>query len=341
MSNANISLFYSLLSAVIGDERAAAIMADIHVPSELILGEEGCISRDQFAMALALLLSQDLEQRVPLARKYAEMRLAEGQQILLDHGALRTILFSSGPTGALPAGRLAFDRILAPLGYYPAETYPLPRLRMTGYGYRHRDYSDALPQYFVSELHVDQFDDAFHDAAQRVFGTSKDPLTSDTQNLLDAFARSECVALADAVPALAAIAAAFDRQHDVPFESDYEILRSQSAEAAWIATEGNAFNHATDRVADVHALADHLRSLDWPMKDKVEISGSGRVHQTALRAQMVERPFKDAAGDLFTRHVPGSFYEFITRHIDPATGKLDLAFDSGNATGIFAMTKSV
>jgi hypothetical protein len=38
--------------------------------------------------------------------------------------------------------------------------------------------------------------------------------------------------------------------------------------------------------------------------------------------------------------VPGSFYEFIQRSVDPATGKLDLGFDSGNATGIFAVTQA-
>ena len=40
------------------------------------------------------------------------------------------------------------------------------------------------------------------------------------------------------------------------------------------------------------------------------------------------------------RAVPGSFFEFISRDIDPATGQLDLAFDTGNATGIFAMTRA-
>ena len=37
--------------------------------------------------------------------------------------------------------------------------------------------------------------------------------------------------------------------------------------------------------------------------------------------------------------MPGSFYEFITRHAKD-DGSLDLAFDSANATGIFAMTRA-
>jgi hypothetical protein len=62
------------------------------------------------------------------------------------------------------------------------------------------------------------------------------------------------------------------------------------------------------------------------------------VRQTAFIADKVLRRFRARDGSLTERLVPGSFYEFISRDIDPATGKLDLSFDSGNATGIFAVT---
>lgn len=110
---------------------------------------------------------------------------------------------------------------------------------------------------------------------------------------------------------------------------------------AWISTEGNAFNHATDHVADVFATADELRAKGQPIKDKVEVSASGRVRQTAFKAAQVEREFIDADGQRVSRIVPGSFYEFITRdrYTDEAgNDKLDLRFDSSNAQGIFKMT---
>ena len=62
------------------------------------------------------------------------------------------------------------------------------------------------------------------------------------------------------------------------------------------------------------------RALGRPMKDTVEISSTGRVRQTAFRADMVERAFGVAGGEDVIRNVPGSFYEFITRDDDPATG---------------------
>jgi uncharacterized glyoxalase superfamily metalloenzyme YdcJ len=188
----------------------------------------------------------------------------------------------------------------------------------------------------VSELHVERFDEGFVRAAERVFGTTRDPLNADAQDVLAAFATEGSVAFADALVALPAIVACFDCHHDPVTLGDYEALLARSSEAAWIATEGNAFNHATDRVADVDALAARLKAEGRPMKDTVEVSSSGRVRQTAFRADTFERKF---AGGV-RRTVPGSFYEFITRDADPASGALDLRFDSGNATGIFAMTRA-
>src|SRR3546814_5906771 len=79
---------------------------------------------------------------------------------------------------------------------------------------------------------------------------------------------------------LPAVVSAFDRQHAYPDIADYELLLDRSAEAAWIATEGNAFNHATSRVPDVAAEAECQRASGRPIKDRVEISASGRVRQT-------------------------------------------------------------
>jgi hypothetical protein len=108
---------------------------------------------------------------------------------------------------------------------------------------------------------------------------------------------------------------------------------------AWIATEGNAFNHATDRVEDVAALTEAQKALGRPMKEALEVGSSGRVVQTAFRAAQVERPFVGHQGQFVLRTVPGSFYEFITRRPLP-NGRLDLSFDSSNAQGIFKMTEA-
>ena len=336
MSNENMSSIERLVIGALGeiDGRRTLDMLDL---APALLAESGKdVSRGAFAMAMNVALFHDLMARVPSGEAYVRDALAGGRRIVFDHGALRTICFPDGPTGELPGGEDAFTRIFLPLGYEMAAIYPLDRLKMTGRAYRHIDHPDAIPQFFLSELHVDRFDPEFEQAAQRVFGTSRDPLDDAAKAMLDRFAAGEAVAFDVALAALPTIVAAFDRQHTPPSFADYQLLLSHSNEAAWIATEGNAFNHATDRVPDVATLAQRLKDEDRPMKERLEISASGRVRQTAFRADSVMRPFADGE----TRQVSGSFFEFISRDIDPETGLIDLAFDTGNATGIFAMTSA-
>ncbi|WP_313336681.1 DUF1338 domain-containing protein [Sphingobium yanoikuyae] len=336
MSSQNEGSIVALVKSVLGEDASKAALDALAIDPALLAQSGPTVSRAAFAMAMNVILFHDLLARVPSGAAYVADTLARGGRVVFDHGALRTIRFAEGPTGALPAGEDAFTRIFLPLGYRMAALYPLDRLRMTGRAYAHVDAPEAIPQFFLSELHVDRFDAEFGAAATRIFGTSRDPLDAPTIALLDRYAAGEPVRFEDAATALPVIVSAFDRQHEPPAFADYELLLSRSNEAAWIATEGNAFNHATDRVPDVAALADRLKAEDRPMKPKPEISATGRVRQTAFRADSVERLFADRE----LRSVPGSFYEFISRDIDPDTGRLDLAFDTGNATGIFAMTSA-
>lgn len=319
------------LVAAAGDSTAAALgVLDL---SPRWAGNGDRVSRAEAAMALNALLFADLIARVPTAAAYVARVRAKGGKVHFDHGALRTI---DGPTGALPRGFRAFARLLEPLGYEVVGTYPLPRLNMTGRAFAQRDQPEDIPQFFVSELHVDRLAEAAQPVVARVFGGSADPLGAAGRALLDAMARDGHCDFARAAAGLGDLVRAFSRHHPAPALADYEALLPHSAEAAWIATEGNAFNHATDRVADIDALVSALRAEGYPLKPEIETSANGRVRQTAFLADKVRRRF--AGGE--AREVPGSFYEFIARAVDPATGRLDLTFDSGNATGIFAVTRA-
>ncbi|MBB5684602.1 2-oxoadipate dioxygenase/decarboxylase family protein [Sphingobium boeckii] len=327
----------SLVAGVLGQKRADWLIARIATPIERSALAANAPSRAEIAIALNLLLVDDLLRRVPTGASYVEDRHAAGSRILFDHGALRTIAFGNGQA---QDGHGRFDRLLAPLGYAVNGVYPLPALKMTGYAYAHRDLPEAIPQFFVSELHVDRFSPAFQQAATRVFGTAADPINGQAKVALAALMDDRRIARDRACSLLPVLAGAFARHHERPMLTDYDLLLAESPEAAWIATEGNAFNHATDRVANVDAVAEAQRRIGRPIKDKIEVSANGGVRQTAFRADPVERAFGVPGGPDITRRVPGSFYEFITRARDPATGKLDLTFDSGNAQGIFAMTEA-
>jgi hypothetical protein len=331
---------HTLVQSVLGVDAARDTLEILTLPPQLLRPQEASVgvSRAVFAMAMTAVLFHDLLARVPTGAAYVADVRASGGKVTFDHGALRTIRFADGPTGALPPGEQAFVRIFTALGYRLAGVYPLDRLGMTGRAYAQGDFPEAIPQFFLSELHVERFSPAFQAAAHRVFDPSRDPLDAATLATLEAFASHGTVPFEAAQRALPVVVAAFDRHHPEPALSDYELLLAESAEAAWIATEGCAFNHATDRVSDVDALAAAQRAQGRPIKEAVEVSGSGRVRQTAFKADPVLRGFRAEDGTRVERQVPGSFYEFISRDADPESAGLDLRFDASNAQGIFKMT---
>ncbi|QUD90477.1 2-oxoadipate dioxygenase/decarboxylase family protein [Phenylobacterium montanum] len=325
-----------LLSAVVTERSPAELFAMTAIRPEIAeaVGEDA--PRAIVAQAMNLALLDDLLGRVPTARAYVEDLVAEGRQLVFDHGALRTVDLAG--MGALPAGRAAIARVLEPLGYDMTAVYPLDRLGMTGRSYTHIDFPEDLPQFFVSELHPKRFSPAFQAAVARVTATSKDPLSAEDLRRLAELSARGALPVAEAAALLPKLLACFSRRHSTPCLADYETLRAESAEMAWIATEGNAFNHATDRVENLDEVVERQRTLKRPLKDKIEVSRSGRVKQTAFKADVVERDFLDAEGRLLHRDCPGSFFEFIERDVAPDAGRLDLGFDSGNAQGIFKMT---
>ena len=146
----------TLVASAIGQKAAATILDVLDIAPPLAAETDGPVSRAVFAMALNAVLFHDIMGRVPLGAAYVSERRAAGRKVLFDHGALRTIDFGDGaPTGALPAGHLAFARILEPLGYAVADLYPLDRLKMTGRAYAHLDHPEAIPQFFVSAVSVE------------------------------------------------------------------------------------------------------------------------------------------------------------------------------------------
>lgn len=333
-----MTALHELVGSRLGAKRAKELLDGLVLHPQVLVPAGESVPRVVVAQALGVVLLDGLVQRVPSAAEYVAERLAGGGTVFLDHGAVRTV--TGVECGALPAGQDALARVLAPLGYAHRETYPLTRLRMTGRSWCHLDLPADVLQYFVSELHADQFSPAFQEAAGRVLATSADPVTDEANADLDRLADEGALPLDRAVALLPVLEACFDRQHGDPAEVDYEALLAESAEMAWIATEGTAFNHATDRVDDVVAVAEAERAAGRPIKDEVEVSATGRILQTAHRAAVVERSFVGPDGSPVRRSVPGSFYEFITRQPMPDGSGPDLAFDAGNAQQIFAMTRS-
>ncbi|RFB74060.1 MULTISPECIES: DUF1338 domain-containing protein [unclassified Herbaspirillum] len=333
------NLHLLLTSAYQNDNAVQRLFDLLEVPASTLRPASISVTRLELAQALNMLLFDKLLQEVPAGRDYVADAAAAGTKICFDHGAVRTVL--RGKAGSFPDGEALFTRMFLPLGYQLAGLYPLPRINMTGHVYSHIDDPENIAQFFVSELHPEKFSAEFQSTVDAVLASSRDPLSADLLALLGKLADDGALPITSAQRLLPAMLGCFARHHDLPTLPQYEALRAESAEMAWISTEGSVFNHATDRVANVVATAELQRQLGRPIKDEVEVSRNGRVRQTAFRAGKVSYQLKDAAGAPVDISVPGSFYEFISRdtYIDDAgVSKLDLTFDSGNAQGIFKMT---
>ena len=331
---------FTLVESALSQPAAQWLRDHVEVPDALqhFNWSEQALHRVWLAEALNLCLLHSLVNAVPDGHRYVEEQSHQGRKVVFDHGAIRTVDWPVN--GELPRGRLAFSRLLEPLGFTDVRTYPLTKLNMTGWGYRQMDLPEDIAQFFVSELHPGRFSEKFQNAVSRVLGSSLDPLQAVHKSILERLQRTRHCSLGEAQTLLPALCRAFDRQHGVILESDYRCLLEESAEMAWIATEGNRFNHLTDRVGDLQACVAQQRERQRPMKDSIEVSASGRVMQTAYRACTVTRGLIDAEGHYREHSVPGSFVEFIQRTVDPDTGRIDLNFDSSNAQGIFKMTDS-
>lgn len=336
------NVLYATLDKLIGPARTERLFKVLVLDTKLKEDSGSRVSRAKLAQALNMLLFEDLIERVPAAKIYVEQCLRDRKTVMHDHGAVRTVALAG--MGGLPAGQEAIARILRPLGYALNGVYPLERLRMTGRSYAQVDYPEEIAQFFISELHPEQFSPSFQAALSRALATSTDPLTHEARVLLEELESSRSLSVEQAVALLPVLVSCFARQHGEIALEDYETLLAESSEAAWISTEGNAFNHVTDRVEDVDQLAAEQKALGQPMKSAVETSQSGRVRQTAFRAALVRRTFRLVDGSHVEKEVPGSFLEFITRlplpEEDSGTKRLDLSFDSSNAQAIFKMTSA-
>ncbi|MDB6141187.1 MAG: calmodulin-binding protein, partial [Pseudomonas sp.] len=324
---------FSLVASVVGQPAAQWLESHVEVTEELhaFSWSDTAVHRVWLAEALNLCLLHKLVEAVPAGRLYVNEQAEDGRKVVFDHGAIRTVDWFDN--GELPRGRQAFTRLLEPLGFTDVRTYPLTKLNMTGWGYRQQDLPEDIAQFFVSELHPGRFSEGFQAAVGRAVRSSRDPLNAEQLSILHRLQLTRHCDLSEAYRLLPGLYAAFGRQHGVVQQSDYQLLLSESAEMAWISTEGNSFNHLTDRVTDLEATVEEQIRRERPMKDSIEVSASGRVMQTAYKACTVQRELADATGKLQTHAVPGSFVEFIQRKLDPVDDKLDLNFDSSNAQG--------
>ena len=264
----------SLVATQLGAERATAVVDGLVVHPSLLQTAGDDVPRAVVAQALAIVLLDDLLRRVPAAAAYAEERWADGDRLVLAHGAVHTV--TGVASGELAPGRESVARVLRPLGYQPGPAG----------AWHHLDLPADIPRYLVDEVQADGFSERFTAAAARVVRSSRDPLTGLAQVHLDRLAADGHLPRPAAESLVGELVGCFARHHGPPTLDDYETVAAESDAMAWVATEGSTWHHAAVVVDDPVAAPPAPAT--------------------------VERPFKVGERATVVRTVPGSYLELVT-----------------------------
>jgi len=223
-----------------------------------MLESAGAVSRGVFAMALNAVLFHELLTRVPTAVAYVADRRRQGERIIFDHGALRTIRFAARDTGALRRRGVVQRAFCSRSGM----TWRAPIARPVAYDrirVAHREFPETLPQFLRERVACRTVFQEFQAAAERVFGNTRDPLTRlrkrRSRLRRDWSLRNEACGtfLREKLPLLSAVGTR-SRAWSIP-----DLARG-IAECAWIARRLGV-QPPTDRVQDVAMDGLRARSL--------------------------------------------------------------------------------
>ncbi len=244
----------------------------------------------------------------PSVKKIKAMFEAEGERVINDHVAFRTLAVE-------PFGIGSVSNIFEALGYRAAGTYDFPKKNLVA-----KHFESAVvgwPKVFISELVVT----ALSVEAQSILG--------------DLVAKFDPESLGDSRFCYSG------RQWPAPSYADYEKLRKESEYAAWFAVFGHVPNHFTVRVnelqrfSDLKAVNDFIEAAGYRLNDaggKVKGGINVCLEQSSTMAEQVEVQFLDGA-----HSVPSVFYEFAFR-FPKKDGRLFEGFVTENADKIFEST---
>jgi hypothetical protein len=254
-------------------------------------------------------LWREYAQLNPSAKKIKALFTAEGEEVLNDHIAFRT----------LNDKRINID-ILASVflknGYEPKGEYHFRQKHLFARHFEHKSEASA-PKVFISELILENFS----------------PFLQKTMHdWLDKIS-SEIVASGEIIFA--------GNARLIPSSEVYTQLRKESEYAAWLYVYGFRANHFTVSVDSlkkfntIQKINDYLKDQGFTLNSiGGEIKGTPQdlLEQSSTMADLVLIGFHEG-----TLKIPACYYEFAKRYPD-ATGKVYSGFIEKSADKIFEST---
>jgi hypothetical protein len=243
----------------------------------------------------------------PLAQKIHDYFLQEGEQVVNDHIAFRTLNYEGINISSM-------EKIFLELGYKENGHYTFTEKKLFAKHYEHSD--PKQPKIFISELLVEKLSPASQEILKKLYLQ----LTPAQKNnpLLCASGKHWNLSL-----------------------SDYQVLKAESEYASWLSAYGFRVNHFTVLINELKKFTT-VEAVNHFLKEKnISLNTSGgeikgtpqellEQSSTIAGTHMVE--FSD---EIYS--VPSTYYEFARRYAMP-TGNLYQGFIAASADKIFEST---
>ncbi len=243
----------------------------------------------------------------PQALKIYDLFIERGDKVQNDHIALRTFNHPKVNIDVLAKSFLAG-------GYTYKQDYHFTEKKLYAKHFEHSD--EQMPKIFISELKLEEFDDALQSTIHDLIAQIPDDFLQQYD-----FCSNGC-------------------PWKVSYET-YEKLREQSEYAAWMSAHGYRPNHFTVYVnaltsfEDIREVNEFIKSNGFKMNDSGgEVKGSKEVllEQSSTLADTVAVDFTDGK-----QKVPACYYEFAQRY-PKADGQMYQGFVASSADKIFEST---
>lgn len=225
--------------------------------------------------------------RVPYAKRYAELVTEKGGKVINDHIAFRTL---NTHTGEQPEGIRAIKHILNFLEYKPVSKYKFAKLNLSATHFEHPD--ESFPKIFVSQLEVEQLPDW---AQLLIHETVKDTrylLSDKSIEMLNILKENGNLPLEAADFILDDLVQYFRRPWNIPEKKDVLKLNDISQYGAWVLIHGNSVNHFTALInqqnvagwPDLETTCKALEKEGIPMKETIEGEKGSKLQQSSTAA---------------------------------------------------------
>jgi hypothetical protein len=254
-------------------------------------------------------LWEEYSSRNPSANKIHDLLTSEGENVINDHIAFRT----------LDIPEISIDVLATPFtnnGYIAKGEYRFEEKHLFAKHFEHPGNKSA-PRIFISQLILDECSAFVRDTLLEAFaGVNKEKLNP--ENLI--FAGQIFTSVS----------------HDI-----YERLRSESEYAAWFYVFGFRANHFTVSVNDLRIHNDIYKVNDLLKRNGFRLNTSGgEVKGTPVELLQQSSTLADPIKVKFIEgefEIPSCYYEFAQRYTD-ANGELYSGFIAKSSDKIFEST---